>query len=158
MIFQYFCLSISIVFISFIVGMIVTELIKKTALYESLSHLHFIKNERVHQIIGVGVFRWLVKNTFLKFFNQKIKLNKDMDVTDLQNIHKEMTKAEVGHLIGFLFVILVISFLILQENYLFAGVLFTVNAFANLYPSLLQQLTKSKLDVRIAKESSIQKS
>lgn len=76
-----------------------------------------------------------------------------MNVADLQNIRHEMTKAEIGHWIGFLFVILVILILVFRHIYLFAGVLFVVNIFANTYPSLLQQFNKRKLDERIAKSS-----
>lgn len=149
MIFQYISLSISIVFFSFMVGMMLNALIKKSKLYVKFSNFNFIKSDVVNQIIGIGVFKWMIKNTFIKFFNQKIKINKEMNVSDLKNIRDEMTKAEVEHLLGFGFVVLIILVLIFKQNFLFAGILFIVNIIANLYPSLLQQWNKRILDKKL---------
>lgn len=149
MIFQYISLSISIVFFSFMVGMMLNALIKKSKLYVKFSNFNFIKSDVVNQIIGIGVFKWMIKNTFIKFFNQKIKINKEMNVSDLKNIRDEMTKAEVEHLLGFGFVVLIILVLIFKQNFLFAGILFIANIIANLYPSLLQQWNKRILDKKL---------
>lgn len=149
MIIQDICYSISIVFFSFIIGMILTTIVKKTSLYTKMSHLNFIKSDTINQLLGIGAFKWLIKNTFLKYFNQKIKIHKDMTVSDLKNIREEMTIAEIGHLFGFAFVFLIIIYLMIQQNYLFASVLCIANIITNLYPSLLQQWNKRILDAKL---------
>ena len=62
MIIKYFSFSVSIVFVSFIVGMIITALIRKTNFYnKELSTLNFVKSEMINKIIGVGIVKWIVK-------------------------------------------------------------------------------------------------
>ena len=152
MIFNYISFSISIVFFSFIVGMIITALIKKTNFYNNqLSNLNFIKNELTNNIIGIGVIKWIVRNTFFKFLNQKIKIERKINITDLKNIRNEMTKSEIDHLFAFVFVLIFITILYFKQNYLFATVMLLVNIAMNLYPSLLQQQNKRRIDKLIFK-------
>ena len=152
MIFIYISFSISIVFFSFIVGMIITALIKKTNFYNNqLSNLNFIKNELTNNIIGIGVIKWIVRNTFFKFLNQKIKIERKINITDLKNIRNEMTKSEIDHLFAFVFVLIFITILYFKQNYLFATVMLLVNIAMNLYPSLLQQQNKRRIDKLIFK-------
>ena len=74
----------------------------KTEYYKKLSNLNFIKSKTLNKNIGIKYFKWIVKNTFFKFFNQKIKLeNRNTDLTIIRN---EMTFSEISHLIGFIFV------------------------------------------------------
>ena len=84
MIIKYLSFGISLVFISFIIGMKLTALIKKTNFYtKTLSNLNFIKTETVNNIIGVGIVKWIVKNTFFKFFNQKLKMESRINISHL---------------------------------------------------------------------------
>jgi len=97
-----FTFGISMSFISWIVGMILNSILMRTEYYKKLSNLNFIKSKTLNKNIGIKYFKWIVKNTFFKFFNQKIKLeNRDADLTEIRN---EMTLSEISHLIGFIFV------------------------------------------------------
>ena len=132
--------------------MIITALIKKTNFYNNqLSNLNFIKNELTNNIIGIGVIKWIVRNTFFKFLNQKIKIERKINITDLKNIRNEMTKSEIDHLFAFVFVLIFITILYFKQNYLFATVMLLVNIAMNLYPSLLQQQNKRRIDKLIFK-------
>ena len=92
MIFKYLTYSISIVFISWMVGMLINAILTKTEFYnKNLSNLNFVKNERVNKTMGLGIFKWIVKNTFFKFFNQKLKINKKIEISDLNYLQNEMT-------------------------------------------------------------------
>jgi len=110
-----------------------------------------IKNENLNKIIGLGYFKWIVKNTFFKFFNQKIKLKNKK--TELSEIRKEMTIAEISHLIGFIFVTVIALYKSVSINYLFGLTIMIVNILMNLYPSLLQQENKRRIDKLIAKKT-----
>lgn len=150
MIYKYLSFGISIAFISWIVGITVGAFAGKTAFYsKNLSSLNFIKNEKLNKIIGVGIFKWIVKNTFFKFFNQKLKLKKKIEKADLDKLRDEMTIAEINHLIGFVFVTVFALAKFLNSNYLFGLVIMIVNVVMNLYPSLLQQQNKRRIDKMI---------
>ena len=78
--FKYLIFSISITVTSWTVGMIINAVVRKTEVYnKNLSNLNFIKSENLNKFIGLGIFKWIVKNTFFKFFNQKLKLKKKIE-------------------------------------------------------------------------------
>lgn len=141
---KYLTFGITITFISWIVGMILNGILMKTAYYRKLSNLNFIVDKSLNKKIGIGYFKWIVKNTFFKYFNQKLKLeNKNADLTE---IRREMTFSEISHLIGFLFVVLVAAYMSLTQSLLFGLIIMVVNILMNLYPALLQQENKRRID------------
>ncbi|MGS2740839.1 glycosyl-4,4'-diaponeurosporenoate acyltransferase CrtO family protein [Sinomicrobium sp. M5D2P17] len=117
----------------------------KTEYYKKLSNLNFITNKN----IGIEYFKRIVKNTFFKFFNQKIKLKNKK--TDLSEIRKEMTIAEISHLIGFIFVTVIALYKSISQSYVFGLTIMIVNILMNLYPVLLQQENKRRIDKLIKK-------
>ncbi len=148
---KYLTFGISISFISWIVGMIINSVLVKTEYYEKISNLNFIASKTLNKNIGVEYFKWIVKNTFFKFFNQKIKL-KDSKM-ELTEIRKEMTIAEIGHLIGFIFVAVFAIYKSFSHNFLFGLIIMIVNISMNLYPALLQQENKRRLDKLIKRQT-----
>ncbi len=139
--------SISITFISWIVGMIINALLKKTASYnQELVNFNFIKSEKLNKAIGIGVIKWIVKNTFFKFFNPKLKFDRNVNLTELKTIRNEMTKSEIEHLIAFVFASFFAIIKFYNHNYLFCLIIMIVNILMNLYPSLLQQQNKRRID------------
>ncbi|MBN9283048.1 MAG: hypothetical protein J0I85_01365 [Flavobacterium sp.] len=152
MIYKYLTFGIAITFISWIVGMAVNAVLRKTEYYnKSLSNLNFIENEKWNKFIGLGIFKWIVKNTFFKFFNQKLKLKKKIEKTELNNLRNEMTISEIDHLIGFGFVAVFALVKVWNSYYLFGLVIMIVNILMNLYPSLLQQENKRRIDKLMGK-------
>jgi len=131
-------------FISWIVGMIINSILIKTEYYKKLSNLNFIKSKSLNKNIGMKYFKWIVKNTFFKFFNQKIKLeNRNTDLTVIRN---EMTLSEISHLIGFIFVAVFAIYKSFSVGILFGLTMMIPNVLMNLYPSLLQQENKRRID------------
>jgi hypothetical protein len=96
--------GISASVISWIVSMVLNSVLMKTDYYKKLSNLNFIRSEKLNQKIGIKYFKWIVKNTFFKFFNQNIKIENKK--TDLIKIRNEMTYSEISHLIGFVLVLI----------------------------------------------------
>ena len=136
--------GISMSFISWIVGMILNNLLMKTKYYQRFSHLNFIKSSAINKKIGMRSFKWIVKNTFFKFFNQKLKVeNRQVDLTMIRN---EMTLSEISHLIGFIFVIPFAIYKSFTVGILFGFTVMIPNILMNLYPSLLQQENKRQID------------
>lgn len=137
-----FGLSLSIV--SWMVGIIGNALLLKTSYYEGLSHLNFIPSKALNKALGIGQFKWIVKNTFFRFLNQGIKV--EGKNTDLTAIRHQMTLAEVSHLIGFLFVAAFAVFQTFNISLVFGLSMMIPNAILNAYPSLLQQENKRRID------------
>lgn len=127
--------------------MIVNALIKKHSFYAKLSNFNFVRSKRLNKWLGLGVFKWVVKNTFFKFFNQSIKVEKKrIGLPELKALRKEMTAAEVSHLIGFVFVVGFAVEKALKGDFLFGLTIMGPNALLNLHPALLQQQNKRRLD------------
>jgi hypothetical protein len=141
---KYLTFGISISFISWVVGMALNGMLVKTGYYKKLTNLNFIEDSTVNKYIGIGYIKWVVKNTFFKFFNLNLKV-KDRK-TDLAEIRKEMTYAEISHLIGFIFVTFFALYKGFSEGFLSGLVITIVNILMNLYPSLLQQENKRRID------------
>jgi len=148
---QYIKFGIAISFISWLVGMVLNSILLKTDYYKNLSNLNFIKRKALNYYIGIEYFKWIVKNTFFKYFNQKLNLkNKKADLAD---IRKEMTIAEISHLIGFVFVTAFAVHKGVSQSYVFGLVIMFINILMNLYPSLLQQENKRRLDILIKRQT-----
>lgn len=148
---KYLTFGISITLISWIVGMIINYIISKNDYYEKISNLSFIESKSLNKNIGINHFKWIVKNSFFKFFNQKINLKNKK--TELTEIRKEMTLAEISHLIGFVFVTFFAVYKIITHNFLFGLIIMIVNIVMNLYPSLLQQENKRRIDLLIKRQA-----
>ncbi len=144
---KYITFSFSIAFISWIVGMVVTAFLSKTALYQKkLSRLNFIKSERVSSFLGLTLFKWLIMHSFFKYFNPKLSIRKRIIVSELEDYRSEMTTAELNHLFAFVFMSIFMLIKLFSGLYLFALVMLLINVLMNLYPSLLQQQNKRRID------------
>lgn len=155
---KYFTFSFSIVFISWIVGMIVSAFLSKTDFYQKrLLSLNFIKDEQVNNLLGLQAFKWIIMNSFFKYFNPKLSIKKKILVSELGDYRSEMTTAELNHLFAFAFMMLFVLVKLFQGMYLFALVMLLFNILMNLYPSLLQQQNKRRIDkyLRIVKQRSL---
>lgn len=143
-------MGVSLSIISWLVGLILNGILTKTKCYEKLSSLNFIENKALNKNIGIDYFKWIVRNSFFKFFNQKIKLeNKSADLT---SIRYEMTLAEISHLIGFAFVVFFAIFFSFRVSLAYGLSIMIPNIILNLYPSLLQQENKRRIDKLIKRQ------
>jgi|TARA_R110001592_G_scaffold325866_1_gene606534 Glycosyl-4,4'-diaponeurosporenoate acyltransferase len=142
----YFLNAIVLTFVSWTIGLLINNAIKQRAFYKNLSHFSFIKNDFTNKILGLSIFGWIIKNSFFKVFNQKLKFKKGMSRKDLESIRSEMVYAEIGHLIGFLFILVFIFIKIGNGQYTYALLLLGFNIIFNLYPTLLQQYNKKRVD------------
>lgn len=150
--YKYIAFSISISIISWLVGMLLNAFLKKSIFYTShLSNLNFVTTESVNRLLGLYAFKWGVKNSFFKFLNQKLKLDRKPQQADLLKLRAEMTSAEIDHLIGFVFVSIFVLRKLFIQNYLLALTLMLFNVLLNLYPSLLQQENKRRIDAFLAR-------
>lgn len=154
MTYKYLSYSIALTFFSFIVGMMINSVIKKTKFYNNeLTNINLIKSETLNKLLGVGLVKWIVKNTPFKYFNQKLKLKNKTEKTDLYTLRKEMTNSEIEHLIGFVFVLIFVCIKFYKTEWQFGLTMIIINLLMNLNPSLLQQQNKRRID-KLIKNSS----
>lgn len=151
MILKYFTFSLSAAFISWIIGMIMSEILKKSGQYEKFANLNYITSRKANTYLGLGVFKWIVRNTFFKYFNPKLTIKTKVGAEELQLLRKEMTFSEISHLMAFAAVSIVAIIKIVKGEWLFALVITLVNVVMNLYPSLLQQENKRRIDAFLGK-------
>ena len=136
--------GISSSFISWIVGMIINAILAKTKYYQKISNFNFIKSETINKNIGIKYFKWIVRNTFFKYFNQKIKVENKK--TALTEIRHEMTLSEISRLIGFVFVSFFAIYECFNQSFVFGLTMMIPNILMNFFPSLLQQENKRRID------------
>jgi hypothetical protein len=141
---DYLIFSVSIAFISWMPGLIVHSLIKDKHYYRHLLNLNLIRNPAIYKFIGIPYFKWIVKNTFFKFYNPGLKI--DYKTADLRALRDEMSKAEISHLVGFIFVLPFAIYMGITQSFAFMLTIILINVLMNLYPSLLQQQNKSRID------------
>lgn len=124
--------------------MILNNKLTKTEYYSMLSNLNFIESKTWNERIGIKNFKWVVENTFFKFFNQKIKVdNRRVDLIEIRN---EMTLTEISHLIAFVFVAIFSIYKIYSVSLVFGLSVMIPNFLMNLYPSLLHQENERRID------------
>lgn len=139
---------LKLIFISWVVGHASTLLLKRVISLNNLPHLNFIRNEMLNKLIGVGIIKWILVNSPIKYFNRNLQISDiKLNLNKLNELREEMTYAEIVHLIGFVYVIVRIIVNIINDDYHITMVpLFATNIFANFYPILLQQLNKRRID------------
>ena len=132
---------------SWIVGIMINAVLLKTDFYRQyLSNLMIIKNENISNKIGLKPFKWLIQHSFFKYFNPKLSIKKKIKPGELDHLRNEMTTAEIGHLIAFGFVMIFACVMVFKGKFLFALIMTIINILMNLYPSLLQQENKRRID------------
>ncbi len=143
---SYFLNAIALTFTSWLVGLIRNGAIKNKLFYSKISRLNFITKEATYQAIGMNGFKWMIKNSFFKYFNQKLKFKTRSSISQLKEIRKEMTYSEISHFIGFIFILVIIVLKLLKGQAAYVFILLIFNIIFNLYPSLLQQQHKKRID------------
>lgn len=116
-----------------------------------LLQVDFIGNEKLNKLIGVGVCKWILVNSFIKYFNRRLQISvKKPNLNELIELRGAMTYAETVHLIGFAYVIgRVLMNINSDEHQSMIAPLFAVNILVNLYPALVQQMNKRRIDYLI---------
>jgi len=144
---KYLTFSFAICVISWIVGMVINAVLIKTALYKNkLTKLNFITNENLNRYIGIDLFKWIIIHSFFRYFNPKLSVKKKIRPSELPDLRNEMTMAEINHLIAFFFVNIFVLIKLIEGYHLFVLVILLVNIMMNLYPTLLQQQNKRRID------------
>ncbi len=124
---------------------------KKGFYFNMIKPFILTENSNFYTLIGITPFTWVIKNTFFRHLNQKIKISNRLDIDKANHLLDEITISEICHLIGFIIVI-VVQIIILKAfkfNSLFVFLLI-LNILLNLYPILLQEKNKLRITKHIS--------
>ena len=103
----------------------------------------FEQGGRLYEIVGIGVFQMLVGRGPWTILNPTLRFSGK--VTHLAGLEKEMQKAEGGHLLTFITVILATVFAAVQGWLDVACWLLLFNVPFNLYPVMLQRCNRARI-------------
>ncbi|WP_373397878.1 hypothetical protein [Algoriphagus halophilus] len=146
-----FIYSFLIVISSWGLGAIVSQLFERRLKDKSLLTNTLSIDKEIYRKIGVDFFEFLVTKTIYGKMNRTIRIN-GISCSNLLISRHEMIKSEFGHFIGLLSsqLILFIVFDLRSELiFFFSGTAF--NLILNLYPILLQQKNRSRINKIIDK-------
>ena len=142
--------AIAAMFLSFIVGMAVNALLRRLEIYERLSNLRLFSDPKSFENIGVLWYRKILLATPLRYFNPNIRFSSNRSKETLDSIRVHMANAEVSHWVGF-FAMLPVMVAAWWYRGSTVGLAYLVlNVLGNLYPCLLQQYNKNRLNKVIA--------
>ncbi len=144
-----------LIFLSYGIGAIGTSILKSTGKLAWYSNHNYISN-KLTKTLGVLVFGWLIRKSFMGKFNQKLKFKGKLDEARLEQLKAEMTLAENSHLIGFIVLQMYVVFLSFWGIELWQLILYTIfNIIFNLYLVFLQQYNKRRIDKLLSLSQSI---
>lgn len=131
-----------------IVGVFVTNTVKDTKLYQYINENTISKNTNFYKFFGTEIIKNLIIKTPLKNFNTEIVIKKSkLDINELNDLKSKMNNAEIGHIVGFIFVIFTSLILcILNQNKTAIIVLNILNIIFNFYPILIQEQNKLRIN------------
>ncbi len=137
------------IFVAFgfsVLGLIINNVIKHRRFYASLTNFNFLKEEKANRILGVFALKYIILHSFWGKFNPLLTV-KEKNRETLIQLRKEMTYAEISHLICFTLILILLPILyILKYRTGLIIPLFICNIIFHLYPPLLQQYNKRRLD------------
>ncbi len=143
---------LSIIMVSWLLGLLSTSYLKEQKYYYKLSSLKIFGNVRIYKAIGIELFKWSVTKTFYRHLNKNIKFNRRPSLNELVSVRNEMTNSEILHGVAFVLVLIIgVPFTVIQKGHNTVLPLLVFNIIFNLYPTLLQQYNKVKLDRLIDK-------
>jgi len=134
------------IFISYAVGQIVSDILVKKFKVKWFEGHNYISDVST-KWLGVLVFGWMIKNSFMGWFNKKLRLKPSADIDALRPLRKDMGHGESGHLVAFYFLLVVnIVFIFWGLEWWYIVTFFFMNVVFNLYLVFLQQYNKRRID------------
>ncbi|MBK7895077.1 MAG: hypothetical protein IPJ90_09390 [Anaerolineaceae bacterium] len=138
--------AILFMFLSFVMGVIADPILRRMTNYEWWSTRYLFKDSKTYEKIGILWFQRFLKVTPLGSFNGNIHFTQKRDLATLRAIREQMATAEMSHWVGFI-VMLGLTVLAWFYRGAVVGLVYVAfNVLGNVYPSLLQQYNKRRLN------------
>jgi hypothetical protein len=105
----------------------------------------FEKTGKVYERLGIRLFKKMVRRGPLSVFSPTLRFPEKKTVAALRNLENEMRKAETGHLLIFIFMLLFAGYAWLNGWLDAVGWISLFNILFNVYPIMLQRYNRIKL-------------
>ena len=139
-----------LLFISWSIGAITEPLLRRWIDYREVQN-YVLRKSRFYRLIRVTLLRSLIIKAGLNC-NSKLKTIPGRSLKSLMAVRQAMTEAEIGHWIGFAAMLLATFWaFLLHASVMVLLSHMAVNVLGNVYPCLLQQYNRRRLDVLIRK-------
>jgi hypothetical protein len=138
--------AIAAMFLSFIVGMAGNAMLRRLEIYDRLSNLSLFSDPKSFEKIGILWYRKILLATPLRYFNTNIRFSSNRSKETLDSIRMHMANAEVSHWVGFFAMLPVMVAAWWYRGFTVGLAYLILNVLGNLYPCLLQQYNKSRLN------------
>jgi hypothetical protein len=116
----------------------------------------FERTGLVYERLGIRLFKALVRRGPLTILSPTLRFPKERTIPGLRNLDNEMRKAETGHMIIFILMLLLAGYALLRRWFDAAGWLLVFNLIINGYPIMLQRYNRIKLGQLILAQSADQ--
>ena len=113
----------------------------------------FEQTGQVYERLGIRLFKRLVRRGPLSIFSPTLRFPKDKTISALRNLDNEMRKAETGHVLIFVMMLLFVSYALLKGWLDAVGWMLVFDIIINGYPIMLQRYNRIKLQETIYKHS-----
>jgi len=112
----------------------------------------FEQTGQVYERLGIRPFKRLVRRGPLSLFSPTLRFPKDKTVPALRGLETEMRKAETGHVLIFVVMLLFVGYALLQGWLDAVAWLLLFNILINGYPIMLQRYNRIKLQELILRQ------
>ncbi len=113
----------------------------------------FERTGQVYERLGIRLFKKLVRRGPLAIFSPTLRFPKEKTVWALQSLSAEMQKAETGHAVIFVLVLLFVGYALLKGWLDAVAWMLLFNILVNGYPIMLQRYNRIKLQELIQQQS-----
>jgi hypothetical protein len=112
----------------------------------------FERAGQVYERLGIRLFKRLVRRGPLSIFSPTLRFPKEKTVSALQHLGHEMRKAETGHGLIFVLMLLFSNYALLRGWFEASGWMLAFNVIINGYPIMLQRYNRIKLQELIQRQ------
>jgi hypothetical protein len=113
----------------------------------------FERAGQVYERLGIRLFKKLVRHGPLALFSPTLRFPKERTVSALQSLLGEMQKAETGHALIFVLVLLFVGYALFKGWLDAVAWMLLFNILINGYPIMLQRYNRIKLQELIQQQS-----
>jgi hypothetical protein len=112
----------------------------------------FEQTGQVYERLGIRLFKRLVRRGPLSIFSPTLRFPKNKTISALRNLDNEIRKAETGHVLIFVLMLLFVSYALLKGWFDVVGWMLVFNIIINGYPIMLQRYNRIKLQELIQRQ------
>ncbi len=105
----------------------------------------FEQTGHIYELVGIRLFKKIVRRGPLTIFSPTLRLPKEKTASALYNLNNEMRKAETGHVVVFVIMLLFAGYPLLQGWWDSVAWIIFFNILINGYPIMLQRYNRIKL-------------